>query len=254
MDNPEENTFVAGFLRMFKAFTAAVKNYGDCGIYAEKISKWDQTKLFTQWIDIAEPMRCRFQVLNHGDAWLNNMMFKSDEQGNPLDVSLIDFQGPFWGSPANDILYFLISSVADDIKIDHFDDFIEFYHDQLTTALKKLNYDQHIPTLPELHVDLLEKGAFGKFIIILDSFVYIFHFLAGSCIMFILFVVKYDSPEEINMEVMMGAEDPEMMHRIYNNECYKKGLKLWLPFLNKRGFLDTMIKSEEPVIEKKEEC
>jgi aminoglycoside phosphotransferase (APT) family kinase protein len=107
-------------------------------------------------------MRCGFQVLNHGDIWLNNMMFKSDEEGKPLDVSMIDFQGPFWGSPVNDILYFLISSVADDIKIHHFDDFVEFYHDQLCLALKSLKYAQNIPSLSELHVDILEKGSFGK--------------------------------------------------------------------------------------------
>ena len=60
---------------------------------------------------------------------------------------------------------------------------------------------------------------------------------AGSCIMFILFVVKYDSPEEINIEMMMtgGGDDPNMMDRIYNNENYKAALKAWLPFLNRRG-------------------
>ena len=87
-------------------------------------------------------MRCRFQVMNHGDIWLNT--------------------GPFWASPSSDILYFLLSSVADDIKVKHFDDFIEFYHEQLTLALKALRYDQHIPTLSELHIDLLDKGGFGK--------------------------------------------------------------------------------------------
>lgn len=58
--------------------------------------------------------------------------------------------------------------------------------------------------------------------------------------MFILFVVKYDSPEEINIEMMMtgGGDDPNMMDRIYNNENYKAALKAWLPFLNRRGFLD----------------
>jgi hypothetical protein len=60
--------------------------------------------------------------------------------------------------------------------------------------------------------------------------------------MFILFVVKYDSHEEISMEDMLTGEDnPEMLDRIYNNELYKTAIKLWLPFLNKRGFLDTLI-------------
>lgn len=157
-----DSPFVAGFMRIIDGFMNAVKNYGDCNVYADKIAKWSKEKLMTQWIDVAEPMRCGFTVMNHGDIWLNNMMFKFDDANNPIDVSMIDYQTPFWASPANDILYFLISSVADDIKVDQFDEFIEFYHEQLATSLKRLNYDQHIPTLAELHIDLLDKGAFGE--------------------------------------------------------------------------------------------
>lgn len=72
--------------------------------------------------------------------------------------------------------------------------------------------------------------------------------------MFILFVVKYDSPEEISIEtMMMGGDDPDMYQRIYYNDCFKKAVTLWLPFLNKRGFLDTLIKPEKPTETKKEE-
>lgn len=67
---------------------------------------------------------------------------------------------------------------------------------------------------------------------------------AGSCLMFILFVVKNDSNEVLEIEKLMTTEDPEMHQKIYNNENYMKSLKLWLPFLNKRGFLDTMYKKE----------
>ena len=89
-------------------------------------------------------------------------MFKSDENGVAEDVQFIDYQMSFWGSPANDILYFFVSSVADDIKTEHFDDLIEIYHQELAKSLKALNYDQHIPTLSEMHIDLLEKGGLGK--------------------------------------------------------------------------------------------
>lgn len=64
------------------------------------------------------------------------------------------------------------------------------------------------------------------------------------CLMFILFVVKNDSPEEINMETMMTG-DTEIMYRLYNGAGYKKAVKLWMNFLNKRGFLETLIVEEE---------
>lgn len=158
---PDDSPFVLGFKKMHDAFTYSIRNYGDCDAFAAKIAKWDFKKLSGVWVDAAEPMRCGFQVMNHGDIWSNNMMFKSDEENNPLDVKMIDFQVPFWASPAVDVLYFLVSSVADDIKVDHFDDFVEFYHDQLTSALKQLKFEEYIPTLSELHIDLLDKGAFG---------------------------------------------------------------------------------------------
>lgn len=71
-------------------------------------------------------------------------------------------------------------------------------------------------------------------------------FSACVSLMFILFVVKNDSHEEINIEAMMSG-DPEVMFRMYNAEGYKKALKLWLNFFDKRGFLDTLI------VEQKEE-
>lgn len=158
----EDSPMMQGFFRILNSFTETVKKYGDCDYYADKIARWDKSKLATQWFDVATPMSSGFIVMNHGDIWLNNMMYKFDADGNPLDVSMIDFQVNFWASPANDIMYFLLSSVADDIKVDLFDELVEFYHKELVAGLKKLSYDQHIPTLAELHIDLLDKGSFGS--------------------------------------------------------------------------------------------
>lgn len=64
--------------------------------------------------------------------------------------------------------------------------------------------------------------------------------------MFVMFIVKNDSPEEMTLDQLMGGNDnPEMLHRVYHNETYKKALKTWFPFMNKRGFLDTMMKKQE---------
>lgn len=87
---------------------------------------------------------------------------------------------------------------------------------------------------------------------------------ACASIMFVLFIVRNDSNEgsfchtqnchlinlelclsEINIEQFISGSDPEMLDRIYSNKNYKKALNLWLPFLNKRGFLDRMIVKEE---------
>lgn len=197
-----------------------------CEIYSEKISKWNTTNMFSLFTDICQPMRNGFNCLNHGDDFLNNMMFQLDENKAPIDVLFVDFQACMWASPAPDLLYFLISSVSNDIKIDHFDDFIEFYHNELISSLKKLNYDKSIPSLADLHIDILDKGSFG-----------------AMCLIFIQFIVKFNGNEDMNMDVLTTS-DSENLYRLYSNENYMKALKLWLPFLNKRGFLDCLIKQE----------
>lgn len=67
--------------------------------------------------------------------------------------------------------------------------------------------------------------------------------------MFILFIVKYESSEEINLEEMMKAEssDEDLYHRIYRNETYKKAVKTLLPFLDERGYLDVLLPSNENI-------
>ena len=64
--------------------------------------------------------------------------------------------------------------------------------------------------------------------------------------MIILAMAKYESAEEINLErLLMDENNSELLKRFYNIENYKKALKLWLPFLNDRGFLDCLITKQK---------
>ena len=144
----------------FKSFYNSIKSYGDCDEYADKIAKWDIHKICSSFVDLAEPMKNGFQILNHGDMWINNFMIKSDSEGKPIDVKLIDYQMSYWASPAGDLIYFLIISVQDDIKVDQFDNLVEYYHTNLVESLIKLKYDKVIPTLEELHADMLHAACF----------------------------------------------------------------------------------------------
>lgn len=160
----DDNHLVTGFVKMYTAFSSAVSKYGDCHKYAEKIAQWDANKIIKSWwLDVAKPMKSGFVTLNHGDFWLNNLMFRT--RGNALDVCFIDFQANYWGNPIKDIIYFLVSSVDDGIVTSLFVSFIKFYHENLTEALKKLKYEGPIPTLVEMHTEVLESSSFGKIFI-----------------------------------------------------------------------------------------
>lgn len=151
------------FVILLESIVEMLKSDERLKSYGEKIDQWDTRKLFSYFLEVAKPMNCGFQVLNHGDCWLNNM-FKSDGEGNPIDVSMIDYQLSCWATPSLDLLYFMTTSIADDIKVDHFDDLLKFYYEHLTSSLKILNFASYIPTLEELQDDLLDKGTFGWFL------------------------------------------------------------------------------------------
>lgn len=152
------------FLKLLQPFTDIIKTYGSgFDLYADKMASWKIETLKTKLNDFVKPMKNGFQVINHGDFWCGNTLLKSDGK-DTIDVMFIDFPNIFVGSPLNDILFFLLTSVDDEIKVDYFDEFVEFYHKHLTTALQQLGYCGRIPTLEEMYEDLLPKRFLGKII------------------------------------------------------------------------------------------
>lgn len=221
------NPIKQAMTNMLKAFNEAVDSWGpEYKTYADKLKKWTAPNLTSGYMIIAEPMRCGFKVLNHGDFWINNCMIKYNEENIPIDVLMIDFQMNFWGSPTCDLFHFFITSLQDDIKVVHFNDLIEHYHSELVSGLKKLQYKKHIPTLEELQADLFDKGSF-----------------AVSALIIFLFPTKINTEMEINLDqVFLGGEQAEeILKIIFTNELYAKACQKWLPFFNERGFLDSLI-------------
>jgi len=159
---PKDGPLGKACKKFFNAFFDGVKDLDVSDACVGKIARWDPVAMLDAGFIGCERMKCGFTVLNHGDDWINNMMFKLDEDGNTVDFRLLDFQMSFWGSPVADLFYFLMSSVKDDIKVLHFDEIIEHYHEMLVESLEKLKYDKHVPTLEELKEEMMEKRELGK--------------------------------------------------------------------------------------------
>lgn len=154
----EDDPIVKGSIALVKAFKKALASYGGCQRYLDKISKWNMNKVISTFTDVAIPMQNGFEVLNHGDLWTDNILFNDDQS----DVKFVDFQLSFWAGPAADLSDFLITSVDDAAKVASFYDLIEIYHQSLLESLEKLNYVGIVPSLKELHFDLLDKGFYSK--------------------------------------------------------------------------------------------
>ena len=116
-----------------------------------------------EMIKISKPASNGFNVLCHGDFWSNNIMFKYNDTNEPVEIIFVDFQMCLWTSPAIDLLYLIITSAAKDIKIKLFDYFIQYYYSKLVSSLKIFNYSTNMPTLKELHLDVLSRGFYGNF-------------------------------------------------------------------------------------------
>uniref|UniRef100_A0A1B0B3Q2 CHK kinase-like domain-containing protein n=1 Tax=Glossina palpalis gambiensis TaxID=67801 RepID=A0A1B0B3Q2_9MUSC len=164
-----------------------------------------------------------FNVLNHGDYWSNNIMFQYAPDGSIKATLPVDFQGPRYGSPAQDLLYLIFSSARLDIKISKFDYLMKFYHQRLIENLIILNYCQPLPTLRELHQMLIKYGLWA---------------MVPTAVT--LPIILCQPSDKASLDNLIGHTDnsQEFKNLLYSNTLYLNHLKLILPWLLYRGALN----------------
>ncbi|XP_042243292.1 uncharacterized protein LOC121880200 [Homarus americanus] len=102
-------------------------------------------------------------VLLHGDCWNNNVLFRYDEAGVPVEVMLVDLQAMRKASPAVDLNYFLYSSFNGPDRIQNKEVFLKAYYDSFTSVLK--TEDVSVPFTPEeLQQKLQDHMIYGALV------------------------------------------------------------------------------------------
>lgn len=125
-----------------------------------KLSKQSQELISSRFetmadslVSICQPKTTGLNVLNHGDLWVNNILFKHSTSGSVVDVRFIDFQIVRYGSPVLDIIYFLWSSSNEEVRENHLQDLCETYRSTLNVTLEELGCEERL-TEEELFEDM----------------------------------------------------------------------------------------------------
>ncbi|KAH8390815.1 hypothetical protein KR200_002097 [Drosophila serrata] len=203
-------------------FITSCATYENNELYIEKVKALKPVYV-DKCFEFAKVDPNEFNVLNHGDSWSNNIMFQYDAFGKIKEVYMVDYQIPKYGTVAQDLLYFLLSSTKLEDKLSKFDYYIKVYHDNLVEHLKILKYTKPIPSLRDIHLALFKYGFFGYTVAI------------G-----VMAIVLLEPTDVASFENFVSDTDAgvDFQMQLFNSPRYRKHIQAVLPWLLNRGALD----------------
>lgn len=128
--------------------------------YAEILAELTPLAIGTL-MKLNDPRPGKFNVINHGDYWTNNMMFKYAQNGQLEDFRIVDLQISHPTSPAIDLLYFLNTSLSDEVSTHHRPMLLREYYITLTETLELLGVQGY--SFEELTEDIDAYGSYAVF-------------------------------------------------------------------------------------------
>ncbi|XP_066990859.1 uncharacterized protein [Macrobrachium rosenbergii] len=102
----------------------------------------------------------RFSSICHGDCWNNNVLFRYNAEGRPVEVMLLDLQMCREASAASDLNYLLFTSVNGDVRKPNLRHFMSLYHSTYKEVLEGGDMPMHF-TIEELMEEFRDKNKFG---------------------------------------------------------------------------------------------
>lgn len=164
-----------------------------------------------------------FLVFNHNDLWIPNIFYEFDENELVRDVLFIDFQMPFFGSPGIDLNFLIYGSLSEDTRVSFSKKLLRIYHETLAQTLKVLKYQEKIPTLHDIHVEMLKFGFNG--------------FIAAIAEVPLLLV---ENNENLEMDLLLAksTKADEFRYSLFNNPRYTSFMQTLLLEFNDLGYLD----------------
>lgn len=138
-----------------RGFIPLLENEEYIGVLEELANKMEEPYKFVKNHILVpnEPI----SVICHGDFCRNNMLFKYNENGKPIDVKFFDVATVRYASPVIDISFFLALNMTSDVRLKHWDDLLSAYHDALATTVPGVR----VPTLDDIKEEMRAKAVYG---------------------------------------------------------------------------------------------
>jgi thiamine kinase-like enzyme len=211
------------FEKSMNALASNIEKWSGYERYSDRIRRLIPTAV-DQIMEAIEPNKNSLNVLNHGDCWVNNILFRyCPKTGRIDDVKFIDFQITRFSSPALDLQYFLCTSTNDDIRFRERDHLLTEYHEELTDTLRSLGIDPEELTLQQLKEEFERKEVFG----LLQVITMLSAILASSSEVPDLSEIKEDSVE--------NGEHP--MEKAIDGKRYREVVQTFLHHYENKGLL-----------------
>lgn len=222
--NPERQDFLVHYSNCARALgQVAAKEWGpQWTAIAEKLKALENT-IIQKGCDLYVRDENAFNVFCHNDLWIPNVLVKFDEHSSIEDVVFVDFQLSYYGSPGIDLNFFFYGSLSEETRVMFKSKLIKVYHQNLSEYLVKLGYKQKIPTLHDIHVELLKTGMNSV--------------LAAFCEVPLLIFEQSDNLEMDKL--LQDSEEAEAFrYSLFNNPRYKAFIQTLLMEFDDLGYLD----------------
>ncbi|CAD7093750.1 unnamed protein product [Hermetia illucens] len=208
------------FREPYSFFTVLVETLSGFEEASEKLAKVSFDKIVKNCIQIVNAPGS-YEVLNHGDYHIKNMMFKGTNETAISEIVLVDFQICHWGSPAFDLAY-MSAIIPPRIRPQAY----KHYFDVFIDVLEKSGYKGLLPTFEQLQKDL-------KSYRILDLY-----FLGTNS------PVLCADKDQLKDEMETLFKNPSLFKVLYSQPTYISYVKELLTVLLQEGFLDDLINSD----------